>query len=425
MKIGVFGLGYVGNVNVACFSKLGKTVYCTDVKKHKIQYVKEGKSPIFEPELESLIKEGVTNGNIIATDNVAEIVKNADILVTCVGTPSKPDGEVNLDYLNNVIIEICSYLKPEDKKYIVFRSTVPPGTTEYLTQKYIANQFPHVQTVFFPEFLREGTAVKDFFSYGRFVLGAEKGEDVASIVSLLHVNSNAPIFLTDYRTAEYAKYIDNSFHALKVVFANEIFGLGVELGVNIEESHQIFVADNKLNISHRYLKPGTPFGGSCLPKDVREIQHLKNKSRREFKLLESLIPSNEKHIQHLIEMIESFGKTKIGFIGLTFKNYSDDLRESPILKILLELRKKNNKYELSIHDSDINLENVRIEFPYLFSGITDLATCIEQSELLVVSKRYLQEVLDNKKNGQIVVNLSDNITADKEQLIYNPYKPFV
>lgn len=423
MKISVFGLGYVGIVNIACLSKLGHTVYCTDVKKQKIQFVKEGKSPILEPDVEELIKQGIENGNIIPTDNIQEMVTESEVIIICVGTPSKPDGEVNLDYLKNVSLEISQFINSSSQKYIVYRSTVPPGTTEKISQLFFKKNSYNLTTVFYPEFLREGTAVKDFFEYGRFVIGTDKSKNIEPLLDLLHVNSESPLFVTDYKTAEFAKYIDNSFHALKVAYSNEVFGLGAELGVNINDAHKIFVADNKLNISHRYLKPGTPFGGSCLPKDLRELQHLKNKSRRKFSILESIIPSNENFINYIIETIISFNKNKISFIGITFKNHSDDLRESPILKILLQLKQKNVDYSFNIFDEDLNFDNVRIDFPYLYSGILKLENCIENSEILVVTKRYYEQAKKLKKPNQILLNLSDIINVDLNENIYNIYCP--
>jgi GDP-mannose 6-dehydrogenase len=424
MKIGILGLGYVGIVNVVCIAKRGYTVYCTDVKNQKVTAVKEGKSPILEPQVEELLQEGLAKGTIIPTSDVKELVEQSDILLTCVGTPSKPSGEVNLDYLQNVIIEICSFLKPEDKKYIVFRSTVPPGTTEGLTRKFITNKYPNVETVFYPEFLREGTAVKDFFSYGRFVLGGDKNKDYNELLPILNADETAPVFITDYKTAEYAKYVDNGFHALKVVWANEIFGLGAELGVDVEQAHKIFVADTKLNVSNKYLRPGTPFGGSCLPKDLRELQHLKSKSSRSFRLIESLIPSNEAFINQITEKILSFEKNKIGFVGITFKNNSDDLRESPVLKIYHALKNQNDALIASVYDEDLNVNNVRIEFPYLFAEISQIEPLMDNAELIVVSKRYLPQVLQLKKPNQIVLNLSDNHTASLEENIINLYVPF-
>lgn len=421
MKIAVFGLGYVGVVNVACLSKLGHIVYCTDVKKQKVQLVSEGKSPILEPGVEELIQQGINQKTIIPTNDIKLILENADVIITCVGTPSKPSGEVNLDYLNNVLIEIASYLKPGDKKYIVFRSTVPPGTTEGLMDQFIKKQLPDITVAFYPEFLREGSAVKDFFQYGRFVLGADNEESVETLVDLLHVNKESPSFITDYKTAEYAKYIDNSFHALKVTFANEIFGLGSELGINVVDAHKIFVADDKLNISHRYLRPGNPFGGSCLPKDVREIQHLKKIAKREFKLLENIIPSNQSFISYIHKTISDFNIKKIGFVGLTFKNNSDDLRESPMLVLYQLLRESNLGYELSVCDEDINMDNVRVEFPNLFVSIKPLEQVVGSSELIIVTKRYLDSVLKLKKDNHMILNLSDTQLSDHKKNIFSVF----
>ena len=419
MKIAVFGLGYVGVVNVACFSKLGHIVYCTDVKKQKVQLVSEGKSPILEPGVEELIKQGIIQKTIIPTNDIKQIIDNAEVIITCVGTPSKQSGEVNLDYLNNVIIEIASYLNPTDKKFIVLRSTVPPGTTEGLINLFLRKQFPNISVAFYPEFLREGSAVKDFFKYGRFVLGADSEESVKTLVDLLHVNKESPSFITDYKTAEYAKYIDNSFHALKVTFANEIFGLGSELGINVNDAHRIFIADDKLNISHRYLKPGNPFGGSCLPKDVREIQHLKKIANREFKLLENIIPSNQSFINYIYKTITDFNIKQIGFVGLTFKNNSDDLRESPMLVLYQLLRESNSGYHLSVCDEDINMDNVRVEFPNLFVSIKNLEQVISSSELIIVTKRYLDSVIKIKKDNHIVLNLSDTQLSDNKNNIFS------
>lgn len=422
MKIAVFGLGYVGVVNVACLSKIEHVVYCTDVKKQKVQLVLEGKSPILEPEVEDLIKAGVADKRIIPSNDVKTIVADSEVIIVCVGTPSKADGEVNLDYLRNALLEITTCLNANDEKFIVFRSTVPPGTTEGLIEQFVKDKLPKVKVAFYPEFLREGTAVKDFTNYGRFVLGTNKNENVDALIKLLHVNENSPKFITDYKTAEYAKYVDNSFHALKVSFANEIFGLGAELGINVTEAHKIFIADDKLNISHRYLRPGTPYGGSCLPKDVREIQHLKLKSERQFNLLENIIPSNQSFLKHLYKTITNFKVKKIAFVGITFKNNSDDLRESPMLILYQQLKQSEVGYELLVYDEDLNIDNVRIEFPNLFISIKPINELMENAELVVVTKRYLEQVIQLKNNKQIVLNLSDTSLSDKGKNIYSIYE---
>lgn len=416
MKIGVLGLGYVGVVNVACFSKAGYTVYCTDVKKIKVHQVQSGKSPIGEPEVDDMLTAGLREGRIHATEDVETVITNSDIIIVCVGTPSKPDGEVNLSYLNNAVLEIAGFLKPEDKKYLAFRSTVPPGTTEGICAKYLGNKYPSVVPVFYPEFLREGTAVKDFYNYGRFVLGRMEDQNVDDLIKVLHVNPEKPLFLTNLRTAEFSKYADNGFHALKVAFANEIFGLASDLNVDVNMAHKIFTADDKLNISTYYFRPGLPFGGSCLPKDVRELQYLMKNSNREFSVMRNVIPSNENFIDELVHKITSSGKQKISLIGFSFKNHSDDLRESPMLKVITALLKQGNQ-DIKIWDEDMNPENIRVDYAHLYSSICDFKSAIAHAELLVVSKRYLSETLEARSKDQVILNFSDTQAVRAENVI--------
>jgi GDP-mannose 6-dehydrogenase len=404
MNIGILGLGYVGIVNVACLSKQGYTVMCNDVKPQKVAAVRKGKSPINEPDVEGLIAQGVANGTVIPMDSASELIQKSDVIITCVGTPSQESGEVNLDYLRNVMREIASNVKTDEKKYLVCRSTVPPGTTEAVYNRYLSDTA--IIPVFYPEFLREGSAVRDFYDYGRFVLGSRPKDNIDELVDILHVNKERPSFVTDLKTAEYSKYIDNSFHALKIVFANEVFSLGRELGVNIEDSHAIFTADDKLNVSKRYLRPGLPFGGSCLPKDLRELQFLISKSEQEFALLPSMIPSNDAFVNSLVRKVKDKGIQKIAFVGISFKNDSDDLRESPVLRVLRNLDRTGD-YELKVWDEDLQLANLRIDHPRLFSMVESFEDCIGSSELLVVSKRFLPKVLAIREDKHSILNFSD------------------
>lgn len=420
MNIGVFGLGYVGIVNVACLSKQGHKVWCTDVKSSKTDLVAEGKSPIHEPEVDQLLAQGIEKGLIIPTTDVQEVLLNADVYIICVGTPSKADGEVNLTYLNNVVFEISNHVNSSSKKYLVFRSTVPPGTTEKLVEQYISGKHENIIPVFYPEFLREGSAVKDFFNYGRLVLGCNNEADITELIALLHVNTESQKFITNFKTAEYSKYIDNGFHALKVSFANEVFGVAAAHGVNVDIAHKIFVADDKLNISPQYLKPGLPFGGSCLPKDLRELQYLMGKSGRNFALLNSIIPSNEKFIDYIKQRITNLGISRLAFIGITFKNHSDDLRESPMLRIFNELDATGN-FDILLADDDINLSTVRIEHPALFSKIVNIAEAVDKAELLIVSKRYLKDIMGLKKPSQTILNLADLTPSNPEMKLIGIY----
>jgi len=290
---------------------------------------------------------------------------------------------------------------------------VPPGTTDTVVDKYLGDT--SIVPVFYPEFLREGSAVRDFYDYGRFVLGKRAEDDVSELVDLLHVNPERPSFITDLRTAEYSKYIDNSFHALKIVFANEIFALAAEHGVNVKDSHAIFTADDKLNISKRYLRPGLPFGGSCLPKDLRELQYLIGKSKRHFSLLPSMIPSNDAFVADLLQRVHNTEKRKIAFVGLSFKNDSDDLRESPMLRVLDDLI-ATDQFELSICDEDLQLDNLRIDFPYLYSMVRPLETCMKEAEAVVVSKRYLSQVMELREPSQAILNFSDDQHGQSEDI---------
>jgi len=388
MQIGVFGLGYVGIVNVACLTKMGHTVWCTDVKANKTALVAQGKSPINEPEVNELLSDALQKNILVATQNVEEVVRNCEILMVCVGTPSKPDGEVNLGYLNNVVLEISGFLKPEDHKYIVFRSTVPPGTTQEIYHNHLSG-FPNIVPVFYPEFLRESSAVEDFFNYSRMLVGTplKFRNQLDSLLSIIHVNKTGNLHITDLPTAEYSKYIDNSFHALKVAFANEIFNIGARYGVDVAQAHKIFIEDTRLNISPYYLRPGLPFGGSCLPKDLRELQFLIGKTGREYPLLQSIIPSNDQYLAQIVNRIESTGMKRVAFIGLSFKHHSDDLRESPALRVLNHLD-KSGEYSIQVFDPDLNTDNIRVDFPHLYPMMASAEKALERSDLVVFTKKY-------------------------------------
>lgn len=407
MKIGIFGLGYVGVVNVACFTKMGHTVWCTDVKANKTDQVAKGLSPINEPGVTELLHNAVGKGLLHASQNVEEVVRNCDLLMICVGTPSKADGEVNLGFLNNVMYEISSYLKPEDAKYIVLRSTVPPGTTEGFIQTYFSH-FPNITTVFYPEFLRESSAIEDFFNYTRMIVGTRDKDNprLTDLLDLLNVNKEANLFVSDLATAEYSKYIDNSFHALKVAYANEIFHIGMKHGIDVATAHAFFVQDTRLNISPYYLRPGLPFGGSCLPKDLRELQYLIKKTGSSYPLVEHIIPSNDAYLKTICGKVMEHGHKRITFLGLSFKQNTDDLRESPALRILNELNSIGG-FDIKILDPDLTVENLRIDFPYLFTMITNPETAINETDLLVVTKKYPELKNRFSEKGVEVIDFTD------------------
>ncbi len=409
MKIGIFGLGYVGIVNAACFTKLGHNVIGCDIKEQKVEILKKGMSPIYEPNVNELLKEALDKGLLSATTNATEVVLKSDLLLICVGTPSFETGEVNLDFIFNTTKEIALALSGTDKKIsIVYRSTMPPNTTEDFIRKILDQNLKNFKgnykLAFYPEFLREGKAVDDFFNAPRIVIGSEDN-NIDLIQELLSYNNQIPIVRTNTVTAEFVKYVDNCYHALKVAYVNEIYEIGKQYNVNIKLANDIFLLDRSLNISTAYLKPGLPFGGSCLPKDLRAITAMARKKKLDLPLLSSLLRSNQSSLLRLKDLIKATQKRKILFVGFTFKNFTDDYRESPILNLIEDLIKE--QYMINIYDPDINLINFRIDKPSLLRSMeTDLSSAINNVEVIVVSKRFMKEVVQNNLAKKLIINCS-------------------
>lgn len=403
MKVGIFGLGYVGVVNAACFTKLGHTVIGCDIKQQKVESLKKGLSPISEPKVNELLNEALKKDLLKATTNVKEVVAESDILLICVGTPSNEKGEVNLDYIFNTTREIAQCLNDTNKSIsIVYRSTIPPNTLENFIRgiydKELSNFTGSFRLAFYPEFLREGKAVDDFFQAPRIVIGTEEKE-IEVIERLVSYNPEIPLFKTNSVTAEFVKYVDNCFHALKVAYVNEIYEVGKNFGVDIPLANEIFLSDRSLNISTTYLRPGMPFGGSCLPKDLRAVNSMAESLGLQLPLLKSILESNKKSLFRIIELIRATGKKNILFVGFTFKNFTDDYRESPVLFIINELLAQ--KYEIEIFDEDIDIVNLRIDKPSIVKLVNNnLKEAVQKSEVIVVSKRYMESVeavADEKK----------------------------
>jgi GDP-mannose 6-dehydrogenase len=411
MKIGIFGLGYVGVVNTVCFAELGHQVIGCDIKSQKVTSLLSGKSPVWEPLVDDILQKQLANGNIKATTNAKEVLEHADIILICVGTPSMPDGTVNLDYTINTTIEIAQILNESNKSLtIAYRSTIPPhsveGTFRPLFEKYLKNYSGKLKLAFYPEFLREGSAVKDFMEAPRIVIGT-KENDISELKALLSYNENSPVVITDTHTAEFVKYVDNCYHAIKVAFANEVYSIGKGFNIDIELANNIFLMDKHLNISTRYLRPGLPFGGSCLPKDLRAMRYFSRLNNIDAPLMNSLTESNEKFQHRILEMVLKHQKSKILLVGITFKNYTDDVRESPMLRLANDII-SNAKNELMVFDEDINLVSLRIENSNIVKYIeTDLSKAMAAAELVIVTKRYMPEVLKFAKADQIIMNFAD------------------
>jgi GDP-mannose 6-dehydrogenase len=358
MKISIFGIGYVGCVSAACFAHAGHDVTGVDVNPTKVDIINSGKSPIVEPQMNELIHDVVKSGKLRATTDSMSAVQTSDVSLVCVGTPSKPNGSLDLGHVARVCEEIGAALATKDTHHtIVIRSTMLPGSIESVAQPALENTSRKVAGKDFgvcvnPEFLREGTSVKDFYAPPFTLIGADD-EETAKIVSGLYSNIDAPIFNTTIKTAEMVKYVCNCFHALKVSFANEIGNICKALELDSHEVMKVFCADTKLNLSPYYLKPGFAFGGSCLPKDLRAVSYKAKELDVEVPLLSAITATNKLQVEKALDMVLNTGNKQVGVLGFSFKAGTDDLRESPMVTLIETLLGKG--LELVIYDRDVSL----------------------------------------------------------------------
>ena len=358
-RLSIFGLGYVGAVSTACFASRGHRVVGVDPDASKVDVINSGKSPIVEAGLGDLLGEGVREGSINATGDVDRAVLESDLSLICVGTPSAPDGGCDLKYLREVSRQIGTALAGKSGYHVVvFRSTVPPGTTRDHLLPIIETASgkrcgEHFGLCFHPEFLRESTAIADFFDPPKTVIGAFD-EKSGEVLARLYEGIDDKVIFTTIEAAETVKYVDNTWHALKVSFANEIGKICRASGVDSHDVMDIFVQDTKLNISPYYMKPGFAFGGSCLPKDVRGINHLAKSLGVETPIIDSIIASNQAQIDHAVSLVERTGGWSICFLGVTFKADTDDLRESPVLPVISALMEKG--HDIRIFDPNLDLK---------------------------------------------------------------------
>jgi GDP-mannose 6-dehydrogenase len=354
-NIAVLGLGYVGCVTAACFSKLGHTVVGVDPDEFKVKSVNEGVAPFYEPGLEELIQESRAAGRLAATTSIVEGLENADVAMICVGTPSEQNGNLSLSTLRFVSEQIGALLPKRKKKLIVVvRSTVFPGTCEEVVMPALAGS-SMATIVANPEFLREGTAVQDFMIPSLLVVG---GEDRASVdtVGGLYAGLPAEACLVTLRTAEMIKYACNCFHAVKITFANEIGALAATLGVPAAEVMETVCKDTKLNVSSAYLKPGFAFGGSCLPKDLRALVYRASRLDLRLPMLGNVLTANDEHLRRACQQVLEQGGQRIGFYGLAFKENTDDVRESPTVTMIEYLVGKGK--DVRVFDPHIQLDNI-------------------------------------------------------------------
>jgi GDP-mannose 6-dehydrogenase len=418
-SISIFGLGYVGSVTAACLVAKGNRVLGVDSNQSKVEMLDAGRSPILEPQLQELVTQGKQAGLLSATTDVSRAIAETDISFISVGTPSLRNGKLDLHAIERVCQQIADALARKNGfHWIVVRSTVLPGTTSSIvvpilekgSGKKAGRDFA---VCFNPEFLREGTAVVDFFQPTMTVLGSDHPETLDSVREL-YAWAPGKLFITSTGNAEMVKYVCNAFHALKVAFANEIGTLCNAAGIDPAKVTEIYTTDDKLNISKAYLKPGFAFGGSCLPKDLRALVHKARELDVRVPLLDSILPSNMEHIERAAEAILATGKKNIGVLGLSFKPGTDDLRESPMVHLVKRLLGEGCR--IRIWDPNValgqligsNRQFIQDAIPHIGQLLRDeVADVVDHADVLVVTTKEIPtEALASVRDHHIIMNVA-------------------
>ena len=416
MKIAIFGLGYVGLTAAACLARVGHVIVGVDVSEDKVRSVRAGRSPIKEPQVEELLQEALAQHRLSVVTHLGTELDDCDMAIVCVGTPSAADGSHNMAYIAEVTRQIAVAVAADRDRplTLVYRSTIRPGTIEELIFPIIntvhGTEAP-IELVYNPEFLRESVAVKDFFNPPKIVIGTIDGQRSANM-ELLNAGIEAPTFYCGFREAEFTKFVDNTFHAVKVSFANEIGRICAALHISASKVHEIFISDTKLNISPYYLRPGGAFGGSCLPKDVRALQFISADVGANTHLVDSLIRSNDAHKVFIYDLCVRYlpRGARVLLLGLSFKASSDDLRDSPNLDLARRLLQAG--FELSILDPDLEPRNlIGQNLGYVYSQLPELGRLLvgteaaqESSYDLVIDSRGAAAQLGLKAERIIDIN---------------------
>jgi len=419
MKISIFGLGYVGAVSAGCLAKDGHQVIGVDPHRTKVDLINQGTTPIIEKDIGEIIAAAVKAGRLTATEDVAQAVADSEISLICVGTPSQLNGSLDLKYVRRVCEEIGAAIAGKSEFHVVVaRSTMLPGTMHDVVIPTLEASSGKRAGVHFgvcnnPEFLREGTAVADYYQPPKTVIGETDGRS-GDILASLYAGMDAPLVRTDVATAEMVKYTDNVWHALKVGFANEIGNICKSLDIDGHEVMNIFCHDHKLNLSSYYLKPGFAFGGSCLPKDVRALTYKARSLDVETPILNSILPGNQLQIQRGIKMIMAQGKRKVGVLGFSFKAGTDDLRESPVVDVIEALIGKG--FDLRLYDKNVSLASITgSNRDYILNHIphisrlmvSELAEILEHAEVILIGNgaAEFKDILQRIRPGQVVIDL--------------------
>ena len=419
MKLNVFGLGYVGTVSAACLAADGHEVIGVDPNASKVELLNAGKSPVVEPGLDALIESALASKRLSATTSASAAVLQSDLSLICVGTPSAENGNPNVEFVRLVSEQIGSALRHVTTFHtVVVRSTVLPGTVREVVIPALERASgkrvgADIGLCFNPEFLREASAVADYYQPPKTVIG-EFQPGAGNALVALYEKLTAPLFRTSIETAEMVKYVDNTWHALKVSFANEIGAVSKSLAIDGREVMDIFCQDTKLNLSPYYLKPGYAFGGSCLPKDVRALRYRAKTLDIETPVLNAILPSNAAHFARGVDLVVKQGCRRVGVLGFSFKAGTDDLRESPAVELIERLIGKG--YNLLVYDRSVNLARLTgANRDYIVSHIPHLANLmcdsiddvIAHAEVLVIGNGAAEfnEVLQRLPHDKKVIDL--------------------
>jgi GDP-mannose 6-dehydrogenase len=418
MRVSIFGLGYVGAVSAACFASEGHEVIGVDPIHTKTDLINKGQSPIVEADLSEIIESTVNAGRLRATNDSAHAIHETELSFVCVGTPSQANGNLDLRYIRRICEQIGEALKIKTARHtVVIRSTILPGTMykiviptlEEFSGKQAGVDFGVCNN---PEFLREGSAVQDFRCPPKTVIG-ELDRPSGDTLATLYEKLEAPLIRTDIESAEMVKYVDNSWHALKIGFANEIGNLCKSLGLDAHIVMKIFCQDRKLNISPAYLLPGFAFGGSCLPKDLRALAYQAKVQDLQLPILTSILPSNEMQISRGLQLILKTGNARVGILGFSFKAGTDDLRESPLIEVIERLIGKG--YDLRIYDKNVNIASlvganrdfILNRIPHISKlMVHDIDTVLNHAQTVVIGNKdpEFSKVPERLHDGQFLVD---------------------
>ena len=418
MKLSVFGLGYVGTVSSGCLANEGHEVIGVDPVQTKVDLINQGCSPIIEAEISEIIKTNVESGKLCAIADPVQAIRETELSFVCVGTPSQSNGNLDLHYVRRICEQIGEGLQNKTSRHtVVIRSTVLPGTMreivipvlEESSRKKAGSDFGVCHN---PEFLREGSAVRDFYAPPKTVIGELDGAS-GCLLAQLYEKLDAPLIRTSLEIAEMVKYVDNCWHALKIGFANEIGNLSKVLGIDAHEVMKIFCQDLKLNISSAYLVPGFAFGGSCLPKDLRALIYKARINDLQLPILTAILPSNEMQVSRGLQLIIEKGHKRVGILGFSFKAGTDDLRESPVIEVIERLLGKG--YDLRIYDKNVNIASlvganrdfILNRIPHISRLMADhIDAVLDYAQTIVIANKDpdFQTVPDKLRDDQSIVD---------------------